>query len=419
MKTKTTLLAAAALTISVTTAGCAIVATKTEYANYRAVRLAKDDDQRYAAMATYMSAHPNGFWASEFQNEREQREPQFWDANRNSADGLRAYLALFPDGPHAAEARPRLAALEQVQGNRANEQQQTTQVQRAQQTDRAERQRTWATRALTYWTRTLSSIRNWGTPIADVARANPDFSRAFGTEPRPVCSRTECVKHYYAGFAIPVPGATRIDRQFEMLLRLRMEDSKVERAEILMPARGFSRWYEMENRVPVTDEDPAQREQVFAWVLERVNPLISAAFPGAAPIQDYVSEPIDAPTVNLARTGASSTGEAAPAAPAAAEPAAPAPAAPAVAATTPAPAAAPAVPAADEELNRLIEGAAGPVEAPAPAEPVAEEPVAGETFILPVPLKTWQVGTIRAVVFSASPDDTGVAYDGLFIERMR
>src|SRR4029077_21192738 len=106
-----------------------------------------------------------------------------------------------------------------------------------------------------YWAKTLLSIGNWGAPIEQVARANPEFSRAFGRPPRPRCTSDGCVKYYESAYAVPVPGGTRIERVMRLILRLRMEGGQVVRAELLMPGAGFSRWQELEERRAVVDGD--------------------------------------------------------------------------------------------------------------------------------------------------------------------
>ena len=58
---------------SVALVGCASFVPKREYADYRAVRLAGDDDARLLAMQRYVAEHPSGRWATELQSERTAR----------------------------------------------------------------------------------------------------------------------------------------------------------------------------------------------------------------------------------------------------------------------------------------------------------------------------------------------------------
>lgn len=413
----------ALVVVATALAGCSVLASKSEYADYREVRLAEQRRERLLAMQSYIAEHPEGTWATEVQAERVRLEPEVWAESRSSREGLEFYLEAFPDGPHAAEAQPRLAALQTVQGRRQSEEERAREVERQRREALAERRRTWLTRAAQFWTRTMIGIDNWGSPIAEVAGQNPDFSRAFGQDPRPRCSREECIKFYQSSYAIPVPGSTRIDRQVQLLLRLRMEEGKVQRTELLLPNKGFSRWYEQENRTIVVDEDPTQRQQAIEWAIERIMPAIQEVAPGAEPI-DVVSEPIDPPQVrapNQADPGASrapgdeaTQGEDEDGEDEQAEPEEQVPDAPS----------------GQEQqgegggLDDLLRRAAGTEEEdeqegqtePEPSEQAP--PPEPETMILPIALQGFRAGNVRIVIFAAADEDYGSAYDGLFIEHV-
>lgn len=393
-------------------AGCAVFASKSEYQSYRQVRMAEERNAKLVAMQAYIAEHPEGTWSKTIQEERVRLEPEVWAESHASREGLEFYLQAFPDGPHAAEARPRLAALQTVQSGREEEAERAREIERQRREALEERRRTWLTRAMQFWTQTMIGVQNWGSPIADVARQNPPFNRAFGQAPRPRCSREECIKFYQAQYAIPVPGATRIDRSVELMLRLRMRNGNVQRAEMLLPNKGFSRWYEQENRTIVTDEDPTQRQQAIEWALERIVPAIRETAPNAQPI-DVVPEPIDPPTVrapNQPDPGASfAPGDTAEE-------------------REEAPPQEPQEPEAPQQrqqqgggaLDELLDRAAGTEEdqaAPTP-EPEPEPAPEPESMVLPIALQGFRVGDVRIVIFAASTEDYGVAYDGVFIEHL-
>lgn len=401
------------LSTAVTLAGCAVLASKAEYADYREVRMAEEQNAKLLAMQQYVSAHPEGIWSEELQARRIELEPEVWQASHSTREGLEFYLQAYPDGPHAAEARPRLAALQTVAGRRENEAEQAAEVQRQQREELAERRRTWLTRASQFWTRTMVGISNWGSPIAQVAERNPAFNRAFGQDPRPRCSRTECIKFYQAHYAIPVPGSTRIDRQVELMLRLKLDGGNVERAELLLPNKGFSRWYEQENRTIVVDEDPEQRQQAIEWALQRILPALREVAPNAQNV-DVVPEPIDPPTVrapNQPDPGAArAPGDAPVEDEEEEEPQAEQPEA---------------QPQPQQgqqgggELDDLLQRAAGPVEEPEEAAPAETEPAPEpESMVLPIALQGFRAGNVRIVIFAAASEDYGAAYDGLFIEHL-
>lgn len=410
----------------VASSGCALIATKSEYADYRAVRVAESDRDRLVAMQAYVENNPRGYWYEEFASERSSREAEIFESGKTTREGLEFYLAAYPQGAYVEQARPRLAALQAVQGRRENEADRAREAQANRRQQREEQRRTWVTRAIGYWTRTMLGVQNWGSPIADLARGNPAFSRAFGENPRPRCTATECDKFYQNAYAIPVPGATRIDRTIQIVLRLRMEAGNVERAELLLPSHGFSRWYEMENRVAVTDEDPTQREQVIAWVLERLVPVVTTGLTGAQPLEGITLSPIEelAFTPEGTRTGTSTPGSGGAADEEDDDDEAPQTTPPAATSTATAPAATATPTTTDATVDQLLATATGtsvqtPVaEAPAAVatEPAVEAPPAP---VAPALARAFTNGNLRVVIFSASEEDYGTAHDGIYIERIR
>ncbi|MCS6797595.1 MAG: hypothetical protein NZ898_03530 [Myxococcota bacterium] len=424
--------------ILMSTAGCAVLASKREYAAYRATRLARDPIERLEAMQRYIAEYPRGMWARRVGQERARIEPDFYAAHRGTRDGLALYLRLFPDGRFVEEARPRLAALSVVQTGRDVEAERAAELERQRQAALAEQRRTWLTRAAQYWTRTLVSLEGWGQPIAEVARRNPSFSRAFGESPRPRCSRDECIKHYHAGYAIPVPGATRIDRTVHMILRIAMRAGRVERFEMLLPHRGFSRWYEQENRVLVADEDPQARQAAIEWAVDRIVAALREAAPEARPV-DVVLDPIIPPRLGSTDAqgadqtggaevgGQASGGQAAAGAASSATPSQPTAGEPS---TSQAPAAAGGTAGSSQgsgepTIDELLRRAAGeePLSPPPGTNASAGQPAVVEpttaTLVVPVTLQGFRVGPVQVAVFAASDDDTGEAYDGVVLERVQ
>jgi hypothetical protein len=119
-------------------------------------------------------------------------------------------------------------------------------------------------------------IRNYGSPIGAVARSNPEYSEAFGAAPELVCTPDHCLKHYHSHYAVPNPGSTRIERDIELFMRIHVaERGRVRRVEVLLLNRGFSRWYELENRALVEDIDPAARMAAIEWALGRIEPIVA------------------------------------------------------------------------------------------------------------------------------------------------
>ena len=273
------------LALLVLSTGCATLAAKDDYRSYRAVRLAENEDDEIVAMRNYLAAHPEGRWAGEMRASYEAREADYYAEEQGTREGLERYLERYPSGTHVEEARSRIAALAAVRTNRSEEEDVAAGVRRERREEILAIRRRWGTTAVTFWTQVLGSVRHWGEPVEEVASRDERFDDAFAAEPRPRCSASECVKFYALAFRIPVPGRTAIQRTLRVQLRLRFEAGRrLVRAEILMPDRGFTRWYELENETFVLDQDPEQRQATIDWALERIVPTLRSVAPGAAGI---------------------------------------------------------------------------------------------------------------------------------------
>lgn len=350
---------------------CSVMSGKSDYRDYRTIQLADDEAARNRAISAYLSAHPDGRWADEVRGEYEAEEALLFEDNKSTVEGLAFYLDVYPNGRFADQARARLQALATVAQSRREGQDAAQEVRREQREDALQARRTWATQAVSYWSRVLLGVTRWGSPIADVASSSPEFDRAFGAAPRPRCSPQECIKFYQLDFAIPVPGQTRVERTIRILLRLHLDEQRLVRAEMLMPNRGFSRWYELENQTFVIDEDPEARQQAIEWALARVVPIIREIVPNAASI-DVVPEPITPPRVRAPN-----------------EP--------------------------DPGASQLPgETGGGPVTQEAAPTELVDAPI-GE-LVLPIALQGLRIENLRVVVFAAADEDTGAAYDGVILE---
>jgi hypothetical protein len=441
--------------LAVLCSGCAAFASKSDYRDYRAVRLASDSDQRLLAMQRYVAAHPDGRWHDEVQRERSARERAIFESNKGDRKGLELYLTAFPRGAFAPQARARLSAIEVIEQRKRDETARAALLEEQRKAREAELSRTWLTRFMEYWARTLLAIDAWGAPIETVASNNPEFSRAFGRAPRPRCTSEECVKYYESSYAVPVPGGTRIERSVRLVMRLRLDQGRLTGAELLIPARGFSRWKEIEDRQAVVDGDPQARKGALDFALARLLPLVTELLPTRQPQDGYALPELRSPKIGstgeLVDTTAQDPsspsnriqGDLAPAseregAPAIAElvaPAAPEQAPDMVMSPLligpdgrPLPRAAEqprsgeAQPGSGEVMEMapvVVPRAPGtpsqdagtttqPPSAPAPAASVAQEPGFTQAF---------QANGLRVVIFAASSDAAAPAFDGLLIER--
>ena len=385
---------------------CAMFSSHEEVAAWRSLRENQNEETRLVALSEYARAYPAGAFIAEANMELAAHEENVWETGNGTREGLQYYLATYPTGTYRSQAEERLDALSTVVERRAVEESHVDEMEAARAAEASESRRLWAGRAVEFWARNLIAIRNFGSPISAVARANPEFSRAFGEEPAPLCTPTSCIKHYHGHFAIPNPGGTRIERDMHMYLRLTLgERGRVERSEVLMPAKGFSRWYEMENRVLVTDEDPEQRQAAIEWALARIEPIIAEVAAGGRPI-DFMPDPIT--PISAADRAASETavdaGDDAPVA------APPPPAETVVAPVEETP---------TSEIDALLAAAAGGAVEETPREEtvVVEEEAASVVF--PIGLRAITVRNVRVVVFAAGDEDYGEAYDGFIVERVR
>lgn len=388
--------------------GCALATTHGQAAAYRNLSRMPPGNDRAIALTAYATEYPSGGWIDEVQAERRRDEEQIWTENQNRREGIEFYLAAYPDGQYVERAQQRLAGFNITRDRAEQVADRTHEAQAQTAEEQAQYRREWVTRAAQFWARTLVGIRNYGSPISQVARANREFSQAFGQAPAPACTATSCIKHYRAQYAIPVRGGNRLEREMHVFLRLRLDRGRVERAEVLFPNKGFSRWYELENRTVVTDEDPSQRQAAIEWALARLEPVIMQAAAGSHSI-DIIPDPID-PIAEAAPT----TGE---------EPdtATDINVAPAPATDPAAPTAAPTGGETDEEnrsIDELMAGAAGGSTEATPTETPTED-VAGATLVLPIGLRALQLRNVRVAVFAAGDEDYGDAFDGFYIERAR
>lgn len=383
-------------------AACQTLISHDEYAAYKAVRYAEDDRSRLLAMQEYVAAHPNGQWAQSYETERAEREDELWGELNTSTEGLEFYMQAYPEGRFTNLARSRLAALETVSGRRQGERQRQTAAIERERIAQAEQARSWVTQAVQFWTRQMLTIRNYGSPIARVASANPRFSQVFGQTPRPQCQPGSCIKRYGQLYYIPVPGGTRLDRQIDVYLRLVLEGPRVNRIELLLPNKGFSRWYELENQEVIADQDPEARELAVNWAMDRINPVIREVAAAARDVEFELGPLAELPEV------AGEDTEEAPEVATAEEPT--------VAEETPSEE----TEGEPSELDLLLAEAAnvdvneGEQTNEPPPEPVAEpEP---EVIVPPTNLLSREIRNVRMVVFAAGAEDYGTAFDGLFVE---
>ena len=358
-------------------AGCQTLASHGEYESYRSVREADNERAQLAAMRDYVQANPEGLWRERVQGERDAREEGVWTRALGSVDGLLFYQEVYPDGRHYDEASERVAALRHGRSTIVG-------IGNGRDARLAERRRTWGERTLTRWLGSMASITALGAPAREFTRDNGEFLEAFTGDHR--CGEGYCVRTERERYHLAVPGATRIDRELAVEIRTRHERGRVTRVELVMPERGFTRWYEMANGELMNDHDPEARRQSVAWASERLAAVLARTWPGAERIGDRA--PALAPLLEEAT----------------AEPAPETPDTPNDTDADP-----------RTELEELMHGAAPitPEDAPdapgaASAEPEAEP-------VLPRTVLALRRGDLRLFVIASAEDGDG--YDGIVLSR--
>lgn len=249
----------------ISVSGCAVIAPKDEYAAYKTVRLASDADTRLRAGRLYLDGFAGGMWVSQVGEELALAEVPLFEKRGAERGGLELYLEVYPNGVFSEQARARLGALDTVTRRQRSEEARVASVEEAASQRAEQLRRTWIGRFAGEWLALFAGLNGWGEGLAAVASGSPEFSQVFGKPPKPRCTREACLKFYTATYSVPVPGATRLERTAQVLVRLRMVAGKLERAEILLPGWGFSRWSEMQRRALVLDTEPAQRAEAVSW----------------------------------------------------------------------------------------------------------------------------------------------------------
>ena len=136
-------------------AGCVLFVGKDDFEAYRTTRVARNERERMAALKRYASQHPDGHFIDRVREERVALEAAYWEAGQSSRSGLQLYLDMFPDGPHADEARPRFEALQGVASRGDDARAKQREIARQRLVQQAEERRTWLRRAAVYWLQTM------------------------------------------------------------------------------------------------------------------------------------------------------------------------------------------------------------------------------------------------------------------------
>lgn len=272
---------AALLALGVGLVGCAetrpFVASSGDYGAYRATRVAPTWGERLAAAQRYVDERPDGRYAAEVSAYLASAEPPFFEARRESAQGLGDYLRFLPTGAHAAEAARRLANLRDAA--REGETLQGTAASIGERLDDAARQRKASLDELTFYTRALTEVWLFTKPFSQAPTET-----VIGwtlSSPRPVCAAIDasegqppsharrCAKILELPFTVPVAGVPE-ERQITLEIVM-IQDAFGTPVELTFQGPAlFARAFEAASVASVPADDTQAKARAFAAYVTRL-----------------------------------------------------------------------------------------------------------------------------------------------------
>jgi hypothetical protein len=248
--------------VLVATASCGvhlnrIGATSSDYADYRAFRLAPTVGGRLKAAALYLQCHADGAFHDEVADWFARIEPLFFEATAGSAAGMQVYLDALPTGPHADSAAQRRDALLSGARAEAGERLSARGAEIERRLAAAAQSREDLITAYASWVGRLLDFDAWGRPPGD---AKGDFAEAWTSDPKPKCDSSLCSKLITIRYELEVHGRPQtFVGIFEISLGL--ADGRVTDARISGPDL-FSRLTEAHDAEPLSDGDEARARAV-------------------------------------------------------------------------------------------------------------------------------------------------------------
>jgi hypothetical protein len=246
-------------------AGCAAVrASPAEQAVYREVRLAPGLERRVSAAARYLEQHPDGVYRARVAAYFLRAEPVLYAVSRSDADGLARYLAVLPQGPHAADARRALEAMarSQSRGDLLAEAARATERRLA--SAAAGRKR--AKDAFARYLRLLVEPETYARPVGE---GSAELVRALALElPQPECTShaepigdvvRSCTKTLELPFEIRARDGGVVARALELRIEVDQDASGRPRHATISGEELFARLDEAERLVPVDGTEPRAR----------------------------------------------------------------------------------------------------------------------------------------------------------------
>src|SRR5205814_2308757 len=178
-------------------------ASATDYADYRAYRVASTVGARLRAATLYLQCHSDGDFRDEVSEWFNRVEPVFFEATAGSAAGMQAYLDALPEGPHAVNAKERREALLEAGRAEAGERlaQKAAEIERR--LAAAAQSRENVLTAYASWIGRLLDFDAWGRTPDKVGQ---EFRSAWEADPAPKCEADRCEKLLSISYELEIRG---------------------------------------------------------------------------------------------------------------------------------------------------------------------------------------------------------------------
>ena len=178
-------------------------AATSDYADYRAFRVAPTLGGRLKAASFYLRCHADGEFKDEVSEWFDRVEPLFFEATAGSPAGMQAYLDALPDGPHAVNAKERREALLAAGRAEAGERLAEKAAEMERRLAAAAQGRENVLAAYASWIGRMLDFDAWG---KEPAKASEEFRKAWEGEPTPKCEGDRCDKLLSINYELEVGG---------------------------------------------------------------------------------------------------------------------------------------------------------------------------------------------------------------------
>ena len=260
--------------------GRRLTSSSPEYELYRQTRVAATLEERLSSAWEYLDQYPEGEFRSDVRAWFQSAEADYFVYAGPSRLRLRRYLATLPDGPHAEEARVRLAELEQARLSATQKE--------ALVLDRARAVSRELERAEDARKQFISLVSQWVSRLAPTPALDSGFLEAFKLEPpTPTCDDQRCVKQFTLTYAIPDAGRSS-ERVAVFDVILTFVDGAVRRGELMGPDL-FSRLGEATQRLAVPVEDGQRRAEAIGAAQQLIAGVLEPSFPPGSCAREAVS----------------------------------------------------------------------------------------------------------------------------------